>query len=62
MVLAQGTLFVHHSDSPILTLWRFEFFPNESDAEATQLNVELYLNPSPWTIPIAAVASDFLAT
>ena len=46
MVLAQSTLFVHHSDSPILTLWRRECSPNERDAEPIDLqqpNVELFL-------------------
>ena len=45
MVLVQGTLFVHHSDSSILTFWKFEFSPNEHDAEPINLpqpKVELF--------------------
>ena len=45
MVLAQGTLlFVHHSNSPILTFWSLEFFIEKRNAETTdlqQLDVEL---------------------
>ena len=46
MVLAQGTFFVRHSDSPTLTFWRREFSPNERDAESIDLqqpNIELCL-------------------
>ena len=46
MVLVQGTLFVHHSDSPIPTLWRLDFSPNERDAQPINLpqpSVELFL-------------------
>ena len=46
MVLAQGTSFVHHSESPTLKFWRRELSPNERDAESTDLqqpNVELFL-------------------
>ena len=61
VVLAQNTWFVHHSDSPtldILETGRAWCCTHKSlTAKCRTLP-----NPSRWTIPIAAVASDLIAT
>ena len=59
VVSAQDTWFVHRSDCPALTFWKLEFSLNEHTS-LKQPNVGVF--PSQWTIPIAAVASDLIAT
>ena len=62
MVPAQDTWFVHRSDSPVLTFLGLEFSLNEHDVAPKDLQqpskCRTFPNPSWWTIPIAAAASD----
>ena len=63
MVEAQDPWLVH-SDSPV-PLWRLEVSLNEHGVAPTDLqqpNVGTFPNPSRWTIPIAAAASDLITT
>ena len=65
VVPAQDSWFVHRSDSPVLTFWKLEFSLNEHGVAPTSLQqpkCRTLPNPGRWTIPIAAVASDLLAT
>ena len=66
VVPARDTWFVHRSACPVLTFWKLEFSLIEHGVVPTGLqqpNAGLFqIRAGRWTIPIAAVASDLIAT
>ena len=65
MVPAQDTRFVSRLDSPVLTFLETRIFPERTCCcthRSPTDKCRTFPNPSRWTIPFAAVASDLIAT
>ena len=64
VVQAQDTWVGHRSDSPVLTFWKLDFPWTDMVLHPQVSNCQIsdFSNPSWWNMPIAAVASDFIAT